>query len=129
MEKFFEPKFEVSASQRNIADRLSLNLNKNKDWIWEQTLNFNKTWKNHRVAVLAGYTAEERYFEAFGASRENFPGTAEELLFLSAGNDTTQQNSGRAEAEALVSYLFRVNYTLLNRYLLTVSWRTDQSSG
>lgn len=126
--KYFEPAFEVSASQRNLNDRLSAGFNLNRDWIWEQTLTYNREWANHRVTVLGGYTAEERYGEWFGGSRENFPGTADELLFLSAGNDTTQLNYGGAVDEALVSYLFRVNYTLLNRYLFTFSWRGDQSS-
>ncbi|HQU58016.1 MAG TPA: SusC/RagA family TonB-linked outer membrane protein, partial [Saprospiraceae bacterium] len=126
--QYFEPAFEVSASQRNLNDRLSVGYNQNRDWIWEQTLTYNKEWTNHRVTVLGGYTAEERYRESFGGSRENFPGTADELLYLSAGNDTTQMNYGGAVDEALVSYLFRVNYTFLNRYLFTFSWRADQSS-
>ncbi len=126
--RYFEPKFEVSASQRNRNDRLSAGINLNRDWIWEQTLRFEKDWSKHRINVLAGYTAEERYGEWLGGSRENFPGTANELLFLSAGNDTTQMNYGGATDEALVSYLFRINYSLLDRYLLTFSWRTDQSS-
>ncbi len=126
--RYFEPIFEVSASQRNPNDRLSVGYNLNRDWIWEQTLNFNKEWTGHRINVLAGYTAEERYRESFGASRQNFPGTADELLFLSAGNDTTQLNSGGAVDEALVSMLFRVNYTLFDKYLFTVTMRRDQSS-
>jgi TonB-linked SusC/RagA family outer membrane protein len=126
--KYFEPRFEVSPSQRNKSDRLSAGINLNRDWIWEQTLRFEREWPKHRISVLTGYTAEERYGEWMGGSRENFPGTADELLFLSAGNDTTQQNYGGAVDEALTSYLFRINYSLLDRYLLTVSWRTDQSS-
>ncbi len=126
--RFFEPKFEVSASQRNLADRLSAGVSMSRDWIWEQTLTFQNEWTNHRLTVLAGYTAEERYSEWLGGSRENFPGTADELLFLSAGNDTTQMNYGGAVDEALISYLFRVNYTLKDKYLFTASWRTDQSS-
>ncbi|GIV31768.1 MAG: SusC/RagA family TonB-linked outer membrane protein [Saprospiraceae bacterium] len=126
--RFFEPKFEVSASQRNLADRLSAGVSMSRDWIWEQTLTYQNEWTNHRLTVLAGYTAEERYSEWLGGSRENFPGTADELLFLSAGNDTTQMNYGGAVDEALISYLFRVNYTLKDKYLFTASWRTDRSS-
>ncbi len=126
--KYFEPAFEVSASQRNRIDRLSVGFSQNRDWIWEQTLNFNHEIGKHRFSALAGYTAEERVGEWFGGSRENFPSTADELLYLSAGNDTTQMNYGGAQDEAMVSYLFRVNYAFMDRYLLTVSWRTDQSS-
>lgn len=125
---FYEPVFEVSASQRNLNDRLSVSQNTGNEWIWEQTLTYDRTWNDHHVTVLAGYTAEERAFEGLGGSRENFPGTAEEILYLSSGNDTTQMNFHEAVDEAMVSNLFRVNYTLKEKYLLTLTWRTDRSS-
>ena len=127
-QEFFEPKFEVSGSQRNPNDRLSVEVNSNNDWIWEQTLTYDRTWKEHHFTGLAGYTAEERVFNKLGGSRENFPGTADEILYLSAGNDTTQTNFQEASDEALTSMLFRVNYTFKNKYLFTASWRTDRSS-
>ena len=126
--KAFQPQFEVSASQLNLNDRLSAGAFFGRDWIWEQTLRFEKDFGKHSVTALAGYTAEERYFESLGGSRENFPGTADELLFLSAGNDTTQMNYGSAVDEALTSYLFRINYSFNDRYLLTLSLRQDRSS-
>ncbi len=126
--KYFEPKYEVSPSQLNKNDRLSVGITQKRDWIWEQTLRFERQIGKHSVNVLAGYTADERYSEYLGASRENFPGTSDDLLYLSAGNDTTTQNYGGAQDEAMISYLFRVNYTFADRYLITASWRTDQSS-
>lgn len=126
--RYFEPKFAVSGSQLNLNDRLSVGSGGNNNWIWEQTLNYNKDFGQHSVGVLLGYTAEERSSYNFGASRENFPGTADELLYLSSGNDTTQMNSGGASAEALNSLLFRTNYTYASKYLMTVSMRVDKSS-
>jgi TonB-linked SusC/RagA family outer membrane protein len=126
--KFFEPKFEVSASQRNLNDRLSVSSAALNDWIWEQTLTYDQTWDDHHLTALLGYTAEERKYEILGGSRENFPGTAEELLFLSSGNDTTQMNYQNALDEAITSNLYRLNYSYQNKYLLTLSWRTDRSS-
>lgn len=131
--EYFEPKFEVSASQLNLNDRLSVSNgtdgkpNRN-DWIWEQTVTYDHTWKEHHITALGGYTAEERNGLWLGGSRENFPGTADEILYLSAGNDTTQMNFQGANDEALTSLLFRVNYTFKNKYLLTVSLRSDKSS-
>ncbi len=126
--KYFEPKFEVSASQLNKNDRLSVGTSSTNDWIWEQTLTYDHTWDEHHITVLGGYTAEERNSSNLGGSRENFPGTADELLYLSAGNDTTQMNYQGAYDEAINSLLFRANYTFKNKYLLTVSFRRDQSS-
>lgn len=126
--KYFEPKFEVSLSQRNANDRLSVGYGEGNNWIWEQTITYTKEFGDHSITALAGYTAEERSGESFGASREGFPGTLDELLYLSAGNDTTQLNYGGAADEAMVSQLFRLNYGFKNKYFLTTSMRVDQSS-
>lgn len=127
--KFFEPEFAVSASQRNGSDRLSVGQSAGNNWIWEQTVTYSfDLGKDHSLTVLGGYTAEERSSEWIGGSREHFPGTVDELLYLSSGNDTTQMNYGGAVDEALVSQLFRVNYSLKDKYFLTGSVRRDQSS-
>ncbi len=127
--KTFTPIFQVSASQLSIDDLLNVRRNQKRDWIWEQTLTFDRNWgDDHHLTVLAGYTSEQRSFEYLEAGRRNFPGSANDLLYLSAGNDTTQTNSNGANDEGLVSFLFRTNYTLFERYLLTVSARVDQSS-
>ena len=127
--KYFEPQFEVSASQRNGSDRLSVGQSAGNNWIWEQTLTYTaEMGEDHTLTLLAGYTAEERSSEWIGGSREHFPGTVDELLYLSAGNDTTQMNYGGAVDEALISQLFRANYAYKNKYFLTASMRRDQSS-
>jgi TonB-linked SusC/RagA family outer membrane protein len=127
--KYFEPIFKVSPSQLNIADRLSLGFSEGKNWIWEQTITYTKDInKDNSITILAGYTAEERQSEWFGGSRENFPGNLKDLLYLSAGNDTTQMNFNAAVDEALISQLFRINYALKNKYFMTASLRRDQSS-
>ncbi len=126
--RYYEPVFQVSISQRNFNDRLELGFNENRSWLWENTLTFAKEWKNLRLNALIGYTAQETRFENFGASRSNFPSGADELLYLSAGNDTTQLNYGGAGEWAMASYLGRINITLLERYLLTASIRADGSS-
>ncbi len=125
----YTPKFRVSNSQLNIDDRLSVATGQDRRWIWEQTLTFNKTWEHHSLNVLAGYTAEERRREFLNATRSNFTGSAEELLYIVNSNtDPAQFASGGTIEEALVSQLFRINYTLFNRYLFTATTRIDQSS-
>ncbi|MBK9337823.1 MAG: TonB-dependent receptor [Lewinellaceae bacterium] len=126
--RYFEPAYEVSVSQRNVNDRLEIGFNENQSWLWENTLNFDREWKKSRINVLAGYTAQEYTYEKFGASRSNFPSGRDELLYLNAGNDTTQLNYGEAGDWAMVSYLGRINFTLSDRYLFTASIRADGSS-
>ena len=126
--KTFMPKFEVSPSQLNKEDRLGISYNVNRDWLWEQTLTYDHSWDRHALTVLAGYTAESRRFQFFGAGRSSFPGVSDDILYLNVGNDTTQTNYGGAGERTMVSYLFRTNYSFLRRYLITASLRIDQSS-
>lgn len=126
--KYYEPKFEVSISQRNAEDRLNVGSVQRRTWLWENTLTYNQEWENHRLNVLAGYTSQEFGDEAFNASRAQFGSGQDELLYLNYGNDTTQMNSGEASQWAMVSYLARANYTLMDRYMLTASMRVDGSS-
>lgn len=124
----YEPVYEVSVSQRNPNDRLDKREEDNRTWLWENTLTFNKEWDRHAIGVMAGYTAQEYRFEYLSAGRQNFPGTADEVLFLNLGSDTTQINSNGAGDWAMISYLFRVNYSAFNRFLVTASVRADGSS-
>lgn len=125
----YTPVFRVSNSQLNADDRLNVGMGRDRRWIWEQTLSYNRQWGNHRVNAVAGYTAEERRLEFVNASRTDFPGSAEALLYLiSADRDPNQMASGGTIEEALVSQLFRANYVFLDRYMLTMTGRIDQSS-
>ena len=59
--KYFEPQFEVSASQRNGSDRLSVGQSAGNNWIWEQTLTYSPDLgEEHSLTLLGGYTAEQR---------------------------------------------------------------------
>lgn len=127
--KDYTPVFRVSNSQLLNDDRLYVENTQDRRWIWEQTLTFDKEWEKHHLNVLAGYTAEEYRFDKINAVRTDFPGTGDDLLFLiESGDDPTQTGGGRSYDEALISQLFRVNYSYLDRYLLTFSTRIDQSS-
>lgn len=126
--KYYEPKFQVSGSQLNANDLLSIGSFESRTWLWENTLTFNREWENQRINVLGGYTSQEFGDQSFGGSRSQFGSGQDELLYLSYGNDTTQMNYGGATQWAMVSYLFRTNYTLFDRYLFTASLRVDGSS-
>ncbi|RMG69052.1 MAG: TonB-dependent receptor [Bacteroidetes bacterium] len=124
----FTPVFFVSAIQQNQESRVSVNTARSQNWLWENTLTFHKDWKNHSLTVLGGITAQFFDFENLGGSRINLPGDTREFFYLSAGELEGQTNFSGGNQSALASYLFRANYSLLNRYLFTVSFRADGSS-
>ncbi|MEL7119012.1 MAG: TonB-dependent receptor [Bacteroidota bacterium] len=126
--KNFVPVFEVSAIQQNEDSRLTVVESRTRNWLWENTLTYDKAWANHRINALVGITAQEFDFEQLSGSRLNFIGEDEEFFFLNAGDETTATANNFADLWSLASYLFRVNYTAFDKYLLTLSFRADGSS-
>lgn len=124
----FVPVFEVSPIQQNEDSRISINENRNRSWLWENTLNYQLDLGDHRLTALAGITSQEAFNEFLGAGRTNLIGEEEALQFINAGDETTAFANGGASEWSMLSYLFRANYTAFDKYLLTVSFRRDGSS-
>ncbi len=128
-EKVFTPVFNVSPTQQNIVNNLTINTGDNLNRQWDNTLTFDKSWSNiHHLNVLAGITAQTYRTETFQGYRTNLPGESEDFWYLSSGQVVGQTNANNAGEWRIFSTLFRVNYTLMDRYLLTASYRRDGST-
>lgn len=99
------------------------------NFLLEHTLNFNKTFGDHSINGVVGYSYQEQKREETGASR---------LYLVTVGGQTYSTISSALGTPAasggvplfyrLQGYLGRVNYNYKDRYLLTVSDRIDQDS-
>lgn len=100
-----------------------------KDWTWENMLSYNKKiGKAHYLSVVAAVSARDFYTENYSASRMDIPTEKSELHYLSSATNVTPSVEGTGSALGMLSYLGRINYTLLDRYLITASFRADGSS-
>lgn len=94
----------------------------------ENTATYSTTiHKNHAISVLGGFTFQHVDEKGVGASASGFPVDILETNSLQSGSSPGIPNSGRTKW-TLMSYLGRVNYSFMNKYLLTVSLRADGSS-
>lgn len=97
----------------------------NNQWLAENTLNYDNTFKKHTVSALVGYSSQKNSNRGFGASRTDIPfGTNA----IDAGATTEQSTSGSLQEYALVSLFSRVNYSYDSRYMFSASVRRDGSS-
>ena len=96
-----------------------------KDWVIENTLNYNLTLEQkHVFSFLVGYTAQSHAYEHMRGESRGFPN--DNIKTLNAG---TMYNLTSDESEySLISWLGRINYVYDNRYLLTATLRRDGSS-
>jgi TonB-linked SusC/RagA family outer membrane protein len=88
-------------------------------------INYERTFSNHFVKVLAGVERIEGYAMNFWAFRRYYVSTVSQQLF--AGGDLEKDNNGSASNSARMSYFGRFNYSYLNKYLAEFVWRYDGS--
>jgi len=126
--KNFVPVFNVSPLQQNRESNLSVSDNQTSDLLWENTLTYDKEFENSRLNVLGGITAQQFTSENLTGRTTNLIGDTEDFFYLNAGDESTSSATNGGDTWTLLSYLFRTNYTLMDRYLFTVSFRADGSS-
>ena len=124
----FNPVFTVSPTQRNQVSTLEVRRGDTRSLLWENTANYTRTGERYRVNLLGGITAQSFYNENLGGTRTNLVGEDEALWLLDAGDAAGQTNFNNASDWRMMSYLGRVNLSILERYLITASWRADGSS-
>ncbi|MCH7411039.1 TonB-dependent receptor [Belliella sp. DSM 111904] len=95
------------------------------NWIWENTLNYSKSFGKNNVSAMLGYSQQESTYESLFAEATVFPGNT--IRRLSAGSVKTEATSG-GTSWALESYFSRFNYNFDERYLASFSIRADGSS-
>ena len=96
-------------------------------WTWENTLTYTKDLGIHSLTALVGHsmsknTYEDTYAEGKGLSFEqsifhNLDGTQQDYVLSSSLTESS-----------MLSYFARLNYKLLDKYLLTATLRADGSS-
>ncbi|MFC4873242.1 SusC/RagA family TonB-linked outer membrane protein [Negadavirga shengliensis] len=126
--RVFTPTFYVSPAQQVLENMINVSNNRTRNWLWENTITFEREWDSHRLNVLAGITSQDFYYEELGGQRRNLPGEDPSLWYLNAGEEITQTNNNLARDWSMVSYLFRVNYVFNDKYLFTGTVRVDGSS-
>ncbi len=95
----------------------------------EYTMNYNKQLnESSTINVLGGVTYQYFNNRSFSGTIRNFPSDALATNNLGLGDTNNDNLFSNQEDNSLLSYLSRVNYTLLNKYLFTASLRADGSS-
>lgn len=93
----------------------------------ESLFTFDKTFGVHGINAVVGFTAEKTNWGSKSMSATGFPNDLTQDYDMSLGTKPGKLQSDRGDA-ALASFLGRINYTLLDKYIFTASYRTDGSS-
>lgn len=110
--------------QVSIASRRTINYNR---YLGEALLNYKKTFGNHNIAALAGYSAEN--YRTTSQYNRNKGFANDDLKTFNFTQSASVLNSEYTASEwMLLSYFGRVNYDYKKKYMLSASIRRDGSS-
>ncbi len=115
-----DPQWSFGPSQASVSSSLSNNL------LNDIILQYDKTFGNHNLHVLGGFSHESYNGETLTGFRDNFPSNS--LHFLDAASPTNRENSEYGSSWKLISYFGRINYSFQGKYLLEGNVRYDGSS-
>ena len=82
--------------------------------------------KGHHLQVMAGHEAQWGTWDFLSGSRKGY--VSSDVHYLHVGDASTATNDDGGNSWGIESYFGRLNYNLLDRYLLTATLRADGSS-
>lgn len=94
------------------------------NWNVENMLMYNKTFKEHSIDALVGYSAQKYTYELGKLTGTDFPN--DDISWIDAA--ATKNGENRMEQWSLVSLIGRLNYSFKDRYLLQATFRRDGCS-
>ncbi len=101
----------------------------NHDWVWTNTLTFERSFDEHKILAVAGYeSVKYGISRSVTARRAGYFSADPNFRTVSNGENINAANSGFGTPTTLVSQFFRADYSFNDRYLLSATVRRDGSS-
>lgn len=98
------------------------------NYVWTNTLSYNKAFGLHKLSAVAGTEFQKTRIRNFNASGSGLSNVYFGPRNLISGTVTNQFAGGDYLENAISSYFGRVNYSYADRYLLTLTYRSDRLS-
>ena len=94
------------------------------NWLWENQLNYNATFGEHTINAVLVQSAQNETYRGVDVKATDYPN--DYIQTIDGG--TVTQGSSKKTQWSLASYLARVQYSYMGRYMLSAAIRADGSS-
>ncbi|SDF89482.1 TonB-linked outer membrane protein, SusC/RagA family [Dyadobacter soli] len=128
---YYETKNHYTTARNGRNGFASRGATRSQDDLFEFTANYNKSFHDHNFVVLAGHTWRKYNWENYWMQNWDFPTDNFSYNNINAGLALRRGQAPELSEQTenkLISYFFRVNYSFMNKYLLTASIRHEGSS-
>lgn len=123
----YQPKIYTEGGQFSNG-LASINNWEGHNLVSETFANFQKTFNKHELGAMLGYSYEYYMSRSSGLVAKDFVNEALGNENMGAGNPEKNEVSNGYSQTKLMSGMFRLNYAYANKYLLTLTARSDGSS-
>ena len=122
---FFRPNYDTA--QQHIESQLTRGNSRNKYESFKQYLTYDfDITKGHHLQVMGGHETQEGEWYNDSMGRTGY--ITDAIKSISVGDASTATNGDQGADWSIESYYGRLNYNMLDRYLLTATLRADGSS-
>jgi len=112
---------------KNLNATLNRAITNSTYWSWKEYLNYGHTWGKHSLTALAGREVWESNYNYVPLSGSGFP-AGNNVQSIALANTVAATVPEQLGDQAMQSYLGRAIYTYDNKYSMTASIRSDQST-
>ncbi|WP_281613789.1 TonB-dependent receptor [Flammeovirga sp. SubArs3] len=123
----FSPTYYIGPNDLNNVTRAERRQNIRSNYVWNNTLTYQKVINKHSFSVMLGTATERLVHQTLGASGQNIPSNAPHLRYPEAAQDG-YLGWGTKEWNSLASGFGRFTYAYDDRYFMTANFRMDGSS-
>jgi len=121
--RYFNPR-----GPNNEKNQLTEQDHTNYNWIWTNTLTYNKSFGKHKINALIGIEALKNSSKGKSVSRTDYVFEDPDFYLLSNGMGAPTVDYANDGYNSLYSIFGNVNYSFRNKYFGTITVRRDESS-
>lgn len=122
----FNPTFKYGDYENKTAN-LTEYWSNSHYWTWKEVASYNHTFsQKHVIYATVGYELNYNQWNGITGYVQNF--FSNDLKTLNLGDAKSARLDEYKGSQSLQSFISRLNYTFNNKYSLTATFRTDQSS-
>ncbi|GAC1311710.1 MAG: TonB-dependent receptor [Mucilaginibacter sp.] len=120
--------YKATNAQQNSTAVLSRGRGETRNWIAENTLNYSGQFRDSKVTVLLGQTAQRYQGYNITQTGQDVPAGGPQNQYFSLATPGTYNISDGGSLNTFSSYFGRLNYSYQDKYLLNASLRYDGAS-
>lgn len=125
----YTPEYYLDAMHFSVIDKAYKGIDLYSTWNFENVLTYSKSFDVHNLTLMAGTSALKYMHENLWGSKNDLIFDTFGYSYLDNATDPESANAGGGYSDHTLASLFaRVNYDLMDRYILTATIRRDGSS-